>query len=146
MLPGKQLFQSACEIIVSLQITPRPHSAHYLAAQAGLSPSLRYTQAVTTVYQQVCSRPMTLSLCVRGHVFMHLSFIYTKRDNKHFGYYSSCLPCLRDIILIRITLHKHDRWRSSAQDNQAQGTHTGPQNQYTRMHTHKHTADDVLAL
>lgn len=42
----------------------------------------------------------------------HLSFV-EQRDGEQWGYNCSCLPCLADLTLIRITLREHDRWESS---------------------------------
>lgn len=75
---------------------------------------------------------LVLSLCAKGCPF--ILFL----NSNHLGYYSSGLPCLIDITLIRITLNEHDRWKSSGH------THAQPHKTHTctdvGLHTH------VLAL
>lgn len=55
--------------------------------------------------------PMSLN-CHCAPKDAHLSFV-EQRDGERLGYNCSCLPCLADLTLIRITLREHDRWESS---------------------------------
>lgn len=50
-----------------------------------------------------------LSLCAKGCWFI----LFSNLEIDNLGYGSSCLPYLIDVTLIRITLHQHDRWKSS---------------------------------
>lgn len=74
------------------------------------------------------TRDFKLSLCAKGCWFI----LFSNMEMYNLGYDSSCLPYLIDVTLIRITLHQHDRWKSSGRTHTTTRAQMLVHIQYTR--------------
>lgn len=106
---------------VSSEESPGRGGRAFISMYDNLSSKPRNTQIVKAVNQQVLlsSDPWLGIVTVCQRMSIYPFFL----NSNHLGDYSSWLSCLIDITLIRITLHEHDRWKSSGYTHNPTDTH-----------------------